>query len=252
MACTDGLRIEMQDGVLRLLIDRPERKNAVGEAELRTLVDALTDVGPGTEVRAVLIGGVGSMFCAGIDLTEIAQRGVGDAVELVDLVNKLVNRILTCPVSTVAAVRGPALGMGVALALACDLTVVGDAAYLQLPFTQIGLMPDGGTTALVAASVGRARAMRLALLGDRVSAATAHAWGLVDSTHPDREIEAAAQSIAARLADGPTEALRLTAHAINDATLGDMDRVFAQEREGQRLLSHQPTFKAVLDSFLRA
>lgn len=133
----------------------------------------------------------------------------------------------------VAAVNGPAAGVGVSIALSADLTYAAESAYFLLAFVGIGLMPDGGASLLVPASIGRAKAAELALLGDRVSAADADRVGLVTRTVPDAELAAHAGAVAARLASGPRRALELTKRALNAATLESLDRVLDREKAGQ-------------------
>ena len=144
--------------------------------------------------------------------------------------------ITTVPKPVVAVVHGPAAGVGVSLALAGDIVLAAESAYFLLAFTRIGLMPDGGASALVAAAIGRVRAMRMALLAERIPAADALAYGLISGMHPDAELESAAAAVIDRLAAGPAVALRKTKHAINAATLTELDAAIDRETEGQQIL----------------
>jgi enoyl-CoA hydratase len=125
-----------------------------------------------------------------------------------------VARIRAFPRPVVAAVNGPAAGVGVSLALACDVTVATESSYFLLAFTKVGLMPDGGATALVAASIGRARALKMALLADRMPATEAVSAGLIAGVYPDDEFASAIKGITDRLATGPADAYRWTKDAI--------------------------------------
>jgi enoyl-CoA hydratase len=133
----------------------------------------------------------------------------------------------------VAAVQGPAAGVGVSLALACDVVLASEQAYFLLAFTKIGLMPDGGASALVAAAIGRIRAMRMALLAERISAADALDWGLVTAVYPAERFDAEVDAVLARLDAGPAVALAKTKDAINAATLSELDGALEREKQGQ-------------------
>ncbi len=150
-----------------------------------------------------------------------------------DVANAAVRAIVEVPVPVVAAVNGPAAGVGVSLALAADLTYAAESAYFLLAFVGIGLMPDGGASLLVPAAIGRARAAEMALLGERVAAVDADRVGLVSRTLPDVELAEHARAVAARLASGPRRALELTKRSLNAVTLDALDRALEREKEGQ-------------------
>jgi enoyl-CoA hydratase len=130
-------------------------------------------------------------------------------------------------------VHGPAAGVGASLALASDVVLASDKAYFLLAFTKIGLMPDGGASALVAAAVGRIRAMRMALLGERISAAEALEWGLATAVYPEDSFGAEVDKVISALLTGPAVALRKTKDAINAATLSRLEPALDRERTGQ-------------------
>ena len=127
-------------------------------------------------------------------------------------------------------------GVGVSLALSCDVVLASEKAFFLLAFTKIGLMPDGGASALVAAAIGRIRAMRMALLAERISAADALDFGLVSAVYPADELEAGVAKVIDTLVSGPAVALRKTKQAINAATLTELDNAIGRESEGQRVL----------------
>ena len=152
--------------------------------------------------------------------------------------------------SQTSSSRVQAIGVGVALALACDLTVAAEHSYFLLAFSKVGLMPDGGATALVAASIGRARAMKMALLAERLPASEALAAGLIADVYSDGEFHYAIESLTCRLTNGPTDAYRWTKDAVNDATLTELDIAFARERKGQLELLATPDFEEGVTAFL--
>ncbi len=163
----------------------------------------------------------------------------GDAVDTgtLDAVGRAIRAIVGSPTPTVALVHGVAAGVGVSLAVACDYVLAGDAASFVLAFARIGLMPDGGATALVAASVGRARALRMAMTGEKVDGRTAEAWGLVSECVPAGELAERSEAVLAQLAGSAPGAAAATSAAINAASI-DLDAALATEEAGQaRLLA---------------
>jgi 2-(1,2-epoxy-1,2-dihydrophenyl)acetyl-CoA isomerase len=149
-------------------------------------------------------------------------------------------RRLSKPV--VAAVNGPAVGIGCSLALACDLVMAAESAFLGLAFVNIGLMPDGGSTAFVPPAVGKARAFQMALLGERVPAPKALEWGLVNWVHPDDALMGEANALVERLAAGPTRSYASSKRALNQAIYGDLDAQLDLEAELQHALGRSKDF----------
>ncbi|MCJ0907498.1 enoyl-CoA hydratase [Rhodococcus sp. ARC_M6] len=232
MSDTNGLAIRLDDGILRIVIDRPHRMNAVTTEVLNELTDTFERYALNPTVRTAILTGRGQAFCSGADLTTVTP-GATPASHRIDAANRVVSAIRTFPRPVIGVVNGPAVGVGVCLALACDLTIVAESAFFLLAFTKVGLMPDGGATALVAASIGRARAMKLALLAERFEAHDALSAGLIGEVCPDDELTDRVESVARRLSNGPCDALHATKLAINDATLTELEAAFDRERDGQ-------------------
>jgi enoyl-CoA hydratase len=157
-------------------------------------------------------------------------------VTALDRANRVTRALVALDKPVVASVGGVAAGVGCSMALACDLAVAAESASFLLAFSRIGLMPDGGATATVAASVGRARAMRMALLGERLPAHAAYDAGLVSHVVADDELDATVDGLAARLAAGPPLSYAATKKAVNAATLGQLDEALERERTGQTIL----------------
>jgi enoyl-CoA hydratase len=187
-------------------------------------------------VRAVVLTGSGRAFSAGADLGASSGPGSPPSAGTVVAANRLARALREARQPVIAAVNGPAVGVGCSIALACDLVVAADSSYFLLAFVNIGLMPDGGATALVPANVGRARAMEMALLGERVPAATALDWGLIHRVVPSGELADFVDALAARLAAGPPKALAATKRAVNEATLGSLEAALDRELDGQSAL----------------
>ncbi|MFC3964495.1 enoyl-CoA hydratase-related protein [Nocardia jiangsuensis] len=226
----------VRDGtILRVTITKPKRKNAIDFDTMVALGDTFVAAAADRSVRAIVLTGEGGDFCTGADLSASgaeAQRGITPD-QVMDAANRLVRAIVAVPVPVIVRIRGAAAGVGVGVALAADLVYASDDSYLLLAFINIGLMPDGGAAALVAAAAGRPLAAKLALLGERLPAREAHAAGLFTEVLADAELDAAVEAAAAKLAAGPRRALELTKQALNAATLTALEVTLAAEKSGQ-------------------
>ncbi|MGV9799423.1 enoyl-CoA hydratase [Mycobacterium sp. NPDC003449] len=230
----DDVSVTLTDGVLSVTLNRPDSLNSLTQDMLTAVAEAIERAATDPAVRVVRLGGAGRGFSSGAGLSEEDQNAKShDAAGVLDAANRAVGSIVALPKPVVAVVQGPAAGVGVSLALACDVVLAAEEAFFLLAFTKIGLMPDGGASALVAAAVGRIRAMRLALLAERLTAADAYDWGLVSGVHPAAELDAAVDKVIAKLVSGPAVALRKTKDAVNAATLTELDGAFTRERTGQ-------------------
>jgi len=240
--------------VLTVTLNRPQRLNAVTTDGLDDLADLLEEVAQDDTVRVVVVTGAGRAFSSGADLGSgnvAADAGPGEppGVDTLVAANRCVRALRAMPQPTVAAVNGPAVGVGCSLALGCDLTVVVESAYFLLSFTNIGLMPDGGATVLVPAAVGRSRAMEMALVPERLPAETALAWGMVYRVVPDADLASTVDGLTTRLASGAARALAATKHAVNDATLGGLEDGLATELTGQTRLVATADFREAVVAF---
>ena len=235
----NDLTVSLDAHVLSVTFNRPDSLNSLTTEMLTTLADSLEQAAGDPQVKVVRLAGAGRGFCSGAGISAEDQAAQADSVTIDDLLvaaNRAVRTITDLPKPVVAVVQGPTAGVGVSLALACDVVVASEKAFFLLAFTKIGLMPDGGASALVAAAIGRIRAMRMALLAERLTADEAFQYGLVSAVHPADQLDAAAAEIIERLASGPAVALRKTKHAINAATLTELDAAIDRECEGQLTL----------------
>jgi enoyl-CoA hydratase len=228
-----GVRVE--DGALRLTLNRPDVLNALSAAMADDLAARIEEATARDDVRVVVLTGSGAAFCAGADISGSNAHAHFD-VSALDRANRIVRAITTLDKPVVAAVNGIAAGVGCSAALAADLVVAAESASFLLAFARIGLMPDGGATATVAASIGRARAMRMALLADPLTAREAYDAGLVTHVASDEEFPGLVETIVRRLAAGPPLAFAATKKAINAATLGPLEGALERERTGQAVL----------------
>lgn len=203
---SEQVRVKVNEGVLSIELNRPERKNALTHAMYETLHQALVKARAETAVRVVLITGQQDCFTAGNDMADFLERPVTgqDAP-----VMRFLRELTLCEKPVVAAVNGPAVGVGATLLLHCDLVYLGEQARLQMPFANLGLCPEAGSSLLLPLRVGQVNAARMLLLGDFVSASEALQWGLANAVLPAEQYQAEALRQAQRLVKQPAAAVRL-------------------------------------------
>ncbi|OBK98394.1 enoyl-CoA hydratase [Mycobacterium asiaticum] len=251
LAPVAGLDVDLTDGVLSLTINRPDSLNSLIIPVITGLADAMERAATDPAVRVVRLGGAGRGFSSGAGISADDMSGGGGVPpdEIILEINRLIRAITALPRPVVAVVQGPAAGVGVSIALACDVVLASEKAFFMLAFTKIGLMPDGGASALIAAAVGRIRALKMALLPERLTAAEALSWGLVSEVYPAEEFDAEVDKVIARLLAGPAVAFAKTKGAINAATLTELDATLDREFEGQSGLLQAPDFKEGTKAF---
>src|SRR6266480_1072223 len=203
--------VSQEASVLTITLNRPEKLNAFNPEMHQLLRKAIERAADQADIRAVLLTGSGRGFCAGQDL---AERNVSPGAAPIDLsvsigsyYNPLVRRLRELPKPVVCAVNGIAAGAGANVALACDLVLAARSASFVQSFSRLGLVPDSGGTYFLPRLVGTARAMGLVLLGEKISAQQAAAWGLIWQCVDDAELPALAQKLAAHFAKAPTRGL---------------------------------------------
>lgn len=232
--------VVVDDGVMRITFTRPDRMNALNAPASAGLVEALGSVSQRSDVRVVVISGgaPGSAFTAGADVTDLAAGAAGldpmtQAGLTMDTAERLVRAVLNCPVPTIAEVTGVAAGIGASVGLACDLVYAAEGAFFLMGFVNVGLMPDGGSTALLSASIGRVKANAMVLLAQPLSATDAFAAGLVNEVLPGDQLSERVDKSARRISRGSRRAMQLTKEAMNAVSLKLFDEALAREREGQ-------------------
>ena len=232
---TEGLRITTEAGALRITMDRPGHLNALTADMADRVAEEVEHAAVAEDVRVIVLAGTGPAFSAGADLSGEDAHENFDVTSL-DRANRIIRAITGSPKPVVAAVNGVAAGVGCSAALACDLVVAAESASFLLAFSRIGLMPDGGATATVAASIGRARAMRMALLAEPMAAREAYDAGLVSHLAADGDFAEAVETVVGRLTAGPPLAYAATKKAVNGATLDRLEAALERERHGQTVL----------------
>ena len=230
------IRLNANGAVTTLTLARPQVLNAFSRSMLEELHQAL-DAVRDSPARALLLTGAGRAFSSGADLAPAPGEGLDRSdmgARLERLFNPLVERMRRLPIPVVVAVNGPAAGGGCGIALAGDVVLAARSAYFLLPFAGIGLVPDVGATWLLPRLVGRARAIGMMMLGDRIDAAQAEQWGLIWQAVDDDRLIAEATAIAARLAAGPSVSYRLMREAVDAGLHSSWSDSLALERVNQR------------------
>jgi enoyl-CoA hydratase/carnithine racemase len=203
----DEILATTSGAVLELRLNRPDKKNAITAAMYAALADALNGAADDPSVHVVTISGSGGTFTSGNDLNDFLSDPPRDPDRPVF---RFLRAISTFPKILVAAVAGPAVGVGTTMLLHCDLVVAAPSAMFSLPFVDLGLVPEAASSLLLPALIGRHRAAKHLVLGDPFSAETALAYGLVSEIVAEEDLEARVAAIARRISSKPPEAVRLT------------------------------------------
>jgi 2-(1,2-epoxy-1,2-dihydrophenyl)acetyl-CoA isomerase len=244
---------ELKDDIARLTLNRPDKLNSFNEAMHLEVREALNQIKE-NRTRVLLITGAGRAFCAGQDLADRQSKPGEDSVDLGDSIEKyytpLVRTLRALPLPVVAGVNGVAAGAGVSLALACDLVIASKSASFIQSFAKLGLIPDTGGTFFLPRLVGTARALGLALLGERLPADQAAAWGLIWRCVDDEVFPASVEELVNRLAVAPTKGLAYTKAAINSSIGLRLDQQLDLERDYMRELGHSHDFREGVTAFL--
>lgn len=243
-------------GIARITLNRADRLNAFSAEMFGELQQALDRVEASAAseggARVLVLTGAGRGFCAGADLSAIDPDNIGATdlgVMLEHSYNPLVLRLRAMPVPVLCAVNGVAAGAGASLALAGDITIAARSASFVLAFARIGLVPDAGATFLLPQRIGKARAAGLAMLGEKVDAATAEQWGLVWKCIDDAEFAGAVEACAKRLAIAPTRALIATRELLNAAENNTLKEQLSAEREAQSAAGRGADFREGVSAF---
>jgi 2-(1,2-epoxy-1,2-dihydrophenyl)acetyl-CoA isomerase len=245
--------LDLKDDIARLTLNRPDKLNSFNEAMHVEVRAALNEVKE-RHVRVLLITGAGRAFCAGQDLADRQTKPGENSVDLGDSIEKyyapLVRTLRALPLPVVAAVNGVAAGAGVNFALACDLVIATKSASFIQSFAKLGLIPDTGGTFFLPRLVGTARALGLALLGERLPAEQAAAWGLIWRCVEDEAFKASVEELVNTLAVAPTKGLAYTKAAINSSIGLLLDKQLDLERDYMRELGYSNDFREGVMAFL--
>lgn len=251
----DLILTERREGVLTLIFNRPDVLNAFNDPMTGALLDALKQAERDPAVRCLVLTGAGRGFSSGQDLGAFVERERSDqpvsiGEHLRRGYNVLVTRLRTIEKPVIAAINGVAAGVGLSLALACDIRVAADEALFTLGFSKIGLIPDGGASFMLPLLVGLGRAAELAFTSDRIDAREAHRLGLVNRVVPTADLLAESQALAAQLAALPTRGIGLTKRAFNHALLPHLAEWLDYEAHLQEIASRTADHREGVAAFL--
>lgn len=244
----ETVNVSVADHVARIELNRPQTLNAWNAQLAADLVSALAHAREEDDVRAVLLTGAGRGFSSGADLKDVSggdvtPDGHPDVYKtLTERYHPVMHGIRDLPKPVLAAVNGPAVGIGCSLALCCDLIMAAESAYFLLAFVNIGLVPDGGSSLFVPSRIGMARASELSMLGERLPAAKALEWGLINRVVADEELDTQAGELAARLAAGPTSSYAGTKRQLNSWLYARMDEQLELEARIQQEMAGSADF----------
>ena len=244
----------LENGVLTLTLNRPERLNALNDALHEALADGMARAAASDACRVVLITGAGKGFCAGADLADRAlapgqaRPDLGDSLD--KRYNPLIRAMRSLPKPVVCAVNGSAAGAGVNFALACDVVLAAKSAKFLQAFARIGLVPDAGGTWILPRLVGDARARALMMLADPIGAEQAEAWGMIYRAVDDDQLMGEARTIGERFAAGPTQAYGLMKRAFAASFVNSLEAQLDLERDLQREAGATDDFAEGVRAFL--
>ena len=232
----ETITLDISENIATISLNRPDRLNAMAPLMADEIADAVDNLGG---ARALLITGAGRAFCSGADLQArggTAAPGSGGSYgALTRHYNPTMLKLAKLDIPVITAVNGPAAGVGCSLALCSDFAIAGKSAYFLQAFVNIGLVPDGGASWMLARLVGKTRATQMMMLGEKIGAEQAADWGLIYKCVEDADLQAEARALAARLAGGPSLALGIMRQNIAAALDGDYASALLREAEGQRI-----------------
>jgi len=253
----ETVNVSVLNGAATIELNRPQALNAWNQQLGQDLLAALGQVAEDDAVRAIFITGAGRAFSSGADLKDISggqltPSGRPDVyTTLTERYHPIMHAIRDVPKPVVAAVNGPAVGIGCSLALCCDLIVASQSAYFLLAFVNIGLVPDGGSSLFVPMRVGMARAAEMAMLGERIGAEQALQWGLINRVVADERFPQEVSALAARLAAGPTRSYAGAKRQLNAWLYKGMEEQLELEARMQGEMAESDDFMEGAMSFLQ-
>ncbi len=254
-AGSDTVLVEQSEGVLTLTLNRPDKRNAIDDAMMTTLIDAIDAAGRDEAVRVIVIGGAGDNFCGGAD---IVARNAPDGKRpragsikrrLPSQAHRLIPLVTSVQTPVVCAVQGWAAGIGLALALAADVTVASEDARFWAPFAERGFTPDSGMTWMLPRRIGEVRARQMLLLGRVVNGPEAADWQLIDRCVPAFELPIAVDSLAKQLARSATVAIGLTKWLLTSGQSASLEESLRNEAFGLEISSRSEDFREGMTAF---
>jgi 2-(1,2-epoxy-1,2-dihydrophenyl)acetyl-CoA isomerase len=251
----ETLELERRGAAAIIRLHRPDALNAWNHQLGIELLAAVRGVAEDDDVRAVCVTGSGRAFSSGADLRDLARGTTEDGhvdvyTTLTTIYHPIITTLRRMPKPVVAAVNGPAVGIGCSLALSCDLLIAAESAYMLLAFVNIGLVPDGGALALISTRAGAGRASQMAMLGERIAASKLRRWGLVDEVLPDHEFADFVDETLDKLAAGPTKSYAGAKRQINAWLYAELDEQLELEARIQQEMVASGDSREGISAFL--
>lgn len=248
MSASENIRTELKDGILSIYMDRPEKKNALTGDMYTALTDALEELESNPEARVGFITGSKECFTAGNDLADFLNRPPEPGTQ--PPVFRYIKKLPTVTKPLVAAVNGPAIGIGVTMLLHCDLVFAATDSKLQMPFASLGACPEAGSSMLLPQTIGYQRAAQLLMLSDFFTAEEGKAWGIINDVFSPDEYQAKAYEQAKRLALQPASSLRVTKMMLRKSNKAALDEIMDLEIEYFSKMLQSPEAKEALNAFM--
>ena len=250
----ENILFEIKDGIAELTLNRPDKLNSFTQAMHEEVRDAINQVKADGSVRVLVLTGAGRGFCAGQDLSDRAVEPGSKGVDLGDSVEKnyapLVLSLRALPMPVICAVNGVAAGAGANLALACDIVIAGKSASFVEVFCKLGLIPDTGGTFFLPRLVGSARAMGMAMLGEKITAERAENWGLIWKCVPDEDLGVETQALARHFASAPTKGLAFTKQALHASAGNSLEQQLKLESGMMSELGNSEDYREGVAAFI--
>lgn len=248
----DTLLYSVENAVATLTLNRPQTLNAFNDVMIREATEAFKQAARDASVRAIVLTGAGRGFSSGQDLADTQSRGEGFSIaeHLRQGYHRLIKQMIKTEKPILGAINGVAAGAGCGVALACDFRVASEKASFMLAFSRIGLIPDSGLNWMLPRLIGYARAYQMALTAEKVPAATALEWGLVNAVAPEAEFAATVQGWATQFASGATRAFGLTKRGMYRSFDMDLDEALDYEAHLQDIAARSDDFKEGVRAFL--
>lgn len=247
-ANTDKVQVSTENGIMRIQLNRPERKNALSLAMYKKLGDSLRAGSESADVRVILISGAEGCFTSGNDLGDFSKHK-GNLAPEDNPTPKFMRALLDCDKPVVAAVQGPAVGIGTTMLLHCDLVYAGSSAYFQLPFAKLGLCPEFASSVVLPRLMGHQRAAELLYFSESFSADVAREVGIVNQVHPDEELLAVVMERCQQLTRQPASGLRATKQLLKKDIRQQAAEIMEREQEHFKRGLQSPEFAEALSAF---
>ncbi|MCM3691206.1 enoyl-CoA hydratase/isomerase family protein [Neobacillus niacini] len=243
------LLVDIQDGVMKLTLNRPDSLNALSDEMIKGLTETFHHARNNPAVRVITIQGAGRAFCAGGDIKGMGKNTPSGTHEFLGRVNEAILAVRNVEKPVIAVVHGYAAGVGFSLAMACDLIVATEDSKFIMSFAKIGLIVDGGGSYFLPRLVGAQRAKELLFTGEPITAATAYNWGIVNRVYNTSDFSEKAGQFISQFVDGPGKSYEMTKKLVNQSFTSDLNQMLELERVTQSVMEQTSDFHEGIEAF---